>query len=119
MKQYLDQQQTAKLIELGFEKPKNTQYIQRAKARNLHSPFIEFGEPEFEGSYTIGELIEMLPKEINKDTLPGTFRVYIDHNKMWAVDYCSMLGEQNSTNSTELIDAFYATILQLKEGGVI
>ena len=60
MKQYTNEIQTAKLIELGFKKPKNTQYVQRAKARNLHSPFIEFGEPEFEGSYSIGELIEML-----------------------------------------------------------
>lgn len=70
-------------------------------------------------NYSIGELIEMLPEEINKDTLPGTFRVYIDHNKMWAVDYCSMLGEQNSTNNTELIDALYAMILQLKEERII
>ena len=57
MKMFTNSDQTDKLIELGFEKPKNTQYIQRAKARNLHSPFIEFGEPEFEGSYSIGELM--------------------------------------------------------------
>lgn len=115
MKQYLNSDQTAKLIDLGFEKPKNTQYIQRAKARNLHSPFIEFGEPEFEGSYTIGELIEMLPQEINNDALPDRLEVYIDHNKMWTVEYNNILGELFSTYRTELIDALYDMIVKLND----
>lgn len=119
MKQNLDEQQTTKLMELGFDKPKNTRYIQRAKARNLHSPFIEFGEPEFEGSYSIGELIKMLPKEIDNDMLPDTLSIYIDHNKMWVVDYSNILGAIYSICHIELIDALYEIIIKLKEDGVI
>lgn len=105
MKQYLDEQQTAKLIELGFEEPKNSQYIQRAKARNLHSPFIEFGEPEFEGSYTIGELIEIMGYDL-----------YSIHYKGLAWEVKS---ERVETRKTELIDALYDMIVKLKEEGVI
>ena len=109
MKQYLNSEQTAKLIELGFEKPKNTQYIQRAKARNLHSPFIEFGEPEFEGSYTIGELIEMLDK-VGVTTyirFGGARAISLSNNKGR-----EMLGGQ-------LIDLLFIMIVELKEEGVI
>ena len=109
MKQYLNSEQTAKLIELGFEKPKNTQYIQRAKARNLHSPFIEFGEPEFEGSYTIGELIEMLDK-VGVTTyirFGGARAISLSNNKGR-----EMLGGQ-------LIDLLFVMIVELKEEGVI
>ena len=109
MKQYLTPEQTAKLIELGFEKPKNTQYIQRAKARNLHSPFIEFGEPEFEGSYTIGELIEMLDK-VGVTTyirFGGARAISLSNNKGR-----EMLGGQ-------LIDLLFVMIVELKEEGVI
>ena len=109
MKQYTDSEQTARLIELGFEKPKNTQYIQRAKARNLHSPFIEFGEPEFEGSYTIGELIEMLDK-VGVTTyirFGGARAISLSNNKGR-----EMLGRQ-------LIDLLFVMIVELKEEGVI
>lgn len=109
MKMYLNEQQTARLIELGFEKPKNTQYIQRAKARNLHSPFIEFGEPEFEGSYTIGELIEMLDK-VGVTTyirFGGARAISLSNNKGR-----EMLGGQ-------LIDLLFVMIVELKEERVI
>lgn len=109
MRQTTLPEQTAKLIELGFEKPKNTQYIQRAKARNLHSPFIEFGEPEFEGSYTIGELIEMLDK-VGVTTyirFGGARAISLSNNKGR-----EMLGGQ-------LIDLLFVMIVELKEEGVI
>ena len=100
MKQYLSPEQTAKLIELGFEKPSNTQYIQRAKARNLHSPFIEFGEPEFEGSYSIGELIEILDGQ----------GIEIKNFGYWIVEH-----EWYTSTKDELIDALYDCIVKLKE----
>lgn len=109
MRQTTLPEQTAKLIELGFEKPKNTQYIQRAKARNLHSPFIEFGEPEFEGSYSIGELIEML------DSINETVHCRFGGVKAPLV----------STNSGyekiggELIDLLFDLCVKLKEEGMI
>lgn len=76
-------------------------------------------EYEYEYAYSIGELIEMLPREINNDTLPDRFGVYIDHNKMWVVEYSNILGELFSTYRTELIDALYDMVIKLKEEGVI
>lgn len=118
MKMYTNSNQTAKLIELGFEKPKNTQYIQRAKARNLHSPFIEFGEPEFEGSYTIGELIEMLPKEIDYKGFKNILYIFVKQG-LWNVEYSDFVGELHLTYRSELIDALYDMVVQLKKAGVI
>lgn len=119
MKQYTNESQTAKLIELGFEKPSNTQYIQRAKARNLHSPFIEFGEPEFEGSYSIGELIEMLPKHIEIKSQWCRLDIYPTKNK-WHINYEEIVFESPvKTYEIELIDALYDMVIMLKEEGII
>ena len=109
MKQYTDKQQTAKLIELGFEKP------------TMAPPILKWvnGEPTFESQYTIGELIEMLPKEITNVGLTDSLSIYTDHNKMWAVEYSNVLGELLSSYRTELIDALYDMIIKLKEEGVI
>jgi hypothetical protein len=122
MKQYTNEIQTAKLIELGFKKPKNTQYVQRAKARNLHSPFIEFGEPEFEGSYSIGELIEMLPEAIcksNDDSYHYFLSIETD-SLTWKVFYES---EDEvtlcSTFGVELVDALCSMLTILKRQGTL
>lgn len=119
MKQHTNESQTAKLIELGFEKPKNTQYIQRAKARNLHSPFIEFGGPEFEGSYSIGELLSFLPKSIKVNDLFFTLCIH-SSNDYWIVEYADIaFGTQARLYKEELIDALFTEIVVLKEEGVI
>ena len=55
MKQHTTTEQTAKMIEMGFEKPKNRLVKQRFDRST--SSWIVVGE---EGDYTIGELIEML-----------------------------------------------------------
>lgn len=120
MKMYTNESQTAKLIELGFEKPKNTQYVQRVKARNLHSPFIEFGEPEFEGSYTIGELIEML------DNIPNNMWDFMrTSTRVIKVEVIVFSGTKKDEHlykisyNKELIDALYDMIIMLKEEGRI
>lgn len=108
MKQFTSIAQTAKLIELGFEKPKfeiETQWC-NIKGQPMRASTIV-------GDYSIGELIEMLPEEIN-DALPSRLGVYIDHNKMWVVEYNNALGELLSTCRTELIDALYDMIVTLK-----
>ena len=53
MKLYTDKSQTAKLIELGFEKPKNALPIREENKALV-----------YQLRYTIGELIEMLPAEL-------------------------------------------------------
>jgi hypothetical protein len=119
MRQYTNESQTAKLIELGFEKPKNTQYVQRVKARNLHSPFIEFGEPEFEGSYSIGELLSSLPPIIPQE---NGYYINITHDSVsWVIDYKQHGDTQYKyiVSNVELIDAILDMIIKLKEGGII
>lgn len=117
MKQYTNESQTAKLIELGFEKPKNTQYIQRAKARNLHSPFIKFGEPEFEGSYSLGELIEMLPSYVEWKGNYYDLRIETDRTYSWVAyeptknDKAKILPVYDSGSC--LIDILYNVLINL------
>ena len=113
MKQYTTPEQTAKLIELVFEKPKSIIYASAYQEEEGAAPDVEY-----EYAYSIGDLIEMLPKEIN-DGLQSRLGVYIDHNKMWAVDYSNILGELCSTYHTELIDALYDMAVRLKEEGVV
>lgn len=107
MKQCLDKQQTAKLIELGLEKPF---FLRR--------------------TYLIGELIEMLPMTIaaeiwrgeNKGE-EGVWALRIDTSGTeygWDISY-----ERDDSaylyreGRSELIDALYDMIVLLKEKGVI
>lgn len=108
MKQYLNSEQTAKLIELGFEKPK------------MAAPALKWvdGVPTFEPQYTIGELIEMLPKNSSKSIR------YVATKRTWVVDV-DVLGKSRCAKCyrgayhAELIDALYDMIVKLKEVGVI
>ena len=93
MKQYLSSDQTAKLIELGVEKPKSM--------NGEHNGW-QF-MPTL--AYSIGELIEMLGYDLYSIQYTGI---------LWIVK-----SEQVEVIKEELIDALYAMILQLKEGGVI
>lgn len=114
MKQYTTPEQTAKLIELGFEKPKfeiETQLC-NIKGQPLQAATIV-------GDYSIGELIEMLPPIIvwKKKNLASTI-ARTTFNSF--VSYAELDGTPHIVEkSAELIDAVYAMILQLKEKGVI
>lgn len=102
MRQYTTPEQTAKLIELGFEKP------------SVAMPKFEWkdGEPQF--NYTIGELIEMLPM----DDRAGERSMLYDGLE-WVVNWDNDDGTINQVVATELIDALYDMIVKLKEEGVI
>jgi hypothetical protein len=109
MKQYLSSEQTAKLIELGLPKPKT-------------KVSFEVGNDELGYTYSIGELIEMLPEAIceSKDDDYHYFLSIETDSLTWKVFYesedevtlCSTFGE-------ELIDALYDMVVKLKEEGVI
>lgn len=113
MKQYLDQQQTDKLIELGFDKPSSIE---------------EFLEPENDWgigglkqrkAYSIGELIEMLPKHVFFDGACLDLHVCTNQN-LWVVKYTALFYEIcYRFCSKELIDALYDMIVKLKEERVI
>ena len=109
MKQYLSPEQTAKLIELGFEKPKTK------------LPF-EVANDELGYTYSIGELIEMLPKSLKNPYNPP---LAIEWNEAWRVYY----GVQEDFSwewsiwyeeeKNELIDALYDMVVKLKEEEII
>lgn len=105
MKQYLDQQQTTKLIELGFEKPKNI------VEGELYS------DTYF--AYSIGELLSFLPENIAKENeMPSTLNISLLDGE-WCVEYADFLGADFSFRSVELIDAIFDMLTKLKEKGVI
>lgn len=104
MKQYTTTEQTAKLMELGLEKPR----------------LLYFGNNTIgHYAYTIGELIEMLPpiivwkrKNLASTIARTTFNSF--------VSYAELDGTPHIVeNSTELIDALYDMVVKLKEEGVI
>ena len=118
MKQYLTPDQTAKLIELGFENPKSIE---------------EFIEPENDWSigglkqrkaYSIGELIEMLPQYL--EYKGGVVGIPIDYYSLTirknVVMYCDPYMdwvEIQCDDHKELIDNLYDMVTVLKEEGVI
>ena len=104
MKQYTTPEQTAKLIELGFENPKNI------VEDELYSD-IDF-------AYSIGELIEMLPLELEDVGINTTLTMHFDNN-IANVEYIGVFGIEYSIMKEELIDALYDMILRLKDEGVI
>ena len=108
MKQHTTPEQTFKLISLGCDKPKHF----------IEGPtFLDSGY-----AYTIGELIEILPKQLDNPYKPplamefnGAWRVYYgvpeDYSWEWSIWY--------EEERNELIDALYEMIIKLKEEGVI
>ncbi|MBR2014137.1 MAG: hypothetical protein IJ998_01795 [Alistipes sp.] len=111
MKQYTTPEQTARLIELGFEKPKfgiETQLC-NIKGQLLQAATIV-------GDYTIGELIEMLPPHISHgDRGFISYLSIAPYVQGWKVAYTHIYIMLDS----ELVDALYHTIVKLKEEGVI
>lgn len=99
MKQYLSSEQTAKLIELGFEKPKSYHDIEWDGTEAY----------DYQLDYSIGELIEMLDKVgvTTSIRFGGARAISLSNNKGR-----EMLGGQ-------LIDLLFVMIIELKEEGVI
>lgn len=109
MKQYTTPDQTAKLIGLGFERPKS--YTNEAS-------FLGCGY-----TYSIGELIEMLPHIIRP--IPNDFKLYCRKIIGVSVEY-SFDDPFGNTPALylfyqyrELIDNLFDAVVKLKEEGVI
>lgn len=109
MKQHLDKDQTIKLMELGFPMPKNVIGIRS---------ILGFGggvhQIGFENAYSIGELIEFLPKRIGD----GLIDFHLGKGE-WSVRYEYRRKIPTITlkkwHSKELIDALYDACTELKE----
>ena len=109
MKQFTSIGQTAKLIELGFEKPKSSHRYWRGDELIINN------------NYSIGELIEMLPAVIRE--FGGCYLNIHREENAWYVYYNPIIAEVTapiySTNYTELIDALFEMLVLLKEEGAI
>ena len=105
MKMYLNEQQTAKLMELGFEKPCSIASVE---------PIYGMGGISVAKAYSIGELIEMLPME---DRAGERSMVY--DGLEWVVNWDNDDGTINQVVATELIDALYDMVVKLKEKEVV
>jgi hypothetical protein len=106
MKHYTTPDQTAKLIELGFEKPKGLADAEPSSGKWVRP------------AYSIGELIEMLPQFMDFDDERWSLSIETDPfkaNGTWWVFYAP----SDYTESVELIDAIFAMIVKLKEERVI
>lgn len=106
MKQYTTQDQTAKLIELGVEKPKGL-----ADAEPSSGVWVR-------PAYSVGELIGMLPQFMDFDDGRWSLSIESDPFKVngtWWVFYAP----RDYIESVELIDAIFAMVVKLKEEGVI
>ena len=117
MKQYTSPEQTAKLIELGFEKPKNERWV--LDVANESTPSIQNRVKRQD--YSIGELIEMLPEVLapsNNDDWEMPLSISTD-SFMWTVEYDGGCFSPYEAASNELIDALYDMVIKLKEEGVI
>lgn len=125
MKMYTSSDQTAKLIELGFEKPKHTFTF---KLIELNDVKMDIDIPV--SNYSIGELIEMLPRciecgdggdeavlEISYDF--QDFEWYCGHRWMYNRGWRCFKEVHKTCDDKELIDALYRYVVALKEEGVI
>ena len=100
MKQYTTPVQTAKLIELGFEQPKSSHR------------YWQGNELVINNNYSIGELIEMLPKIYDSEGLSIGWHYMAD---VWIVRYPTKI----LIHKEELVDALYEMVVKLKEEGEI
>lgn len=107
MRMFTNNEQTAKLIELGLL-PKHIQEISDDGKLLLECM-----------GYSIGELIEMLPENVAKENeMPSTLNISL-MNGEWCVQYADFLGTDFEFCNTELVDTLYEMVVKLKEKGVI
>ena len=113
MKQYTTPEQTAKLIELGFEKPKSSVECELPKGD------WRIGQVGICKAYSIGELLSFLPKSIKVNDCYFTLTISAEFDN-WLVEYVDIAyGSQAYVRDVELIDALFTEIVMLKEEGVI
>lgn len=114
MKQYLDKDQTAKLIELGFPRPQHAIPIRGGYEGIPELRYAVFHEPR----YCIGELIEFLPKRVGDaqiDFFAGVGKWFVRYEDRYEAPPITVKQWQ----SRELIDSLFDACVTLKEEGVI
>ena len=113
MKQYTDKDQTAKLIELGFPKPKHSSSVEEFEGKGWA------GQVRVTFNYSIGELIEFLPTSFSKQDKYFHLDIFPARSG-WFILYATYNKEEYYRNfKRELIDALFCACVTLKEEGVI
>ena len=108
MKQYTDKDQTAKLIELGFPKPKHSSSVEEFEGKGWA------GHVRVTFNYSVGELIEFIPRWIK----PRGGLEIVAESDGWLVMHGHDPFDPQCTKP-ELIDALFEYCVTLKEEGVI
>lgn len=130
MRQYTTTEQTAKLIELGFDKPmwRVARKFDEQPPRKAITSFGVLMTASYEDvfAYFIGDLMEMLPNTFTRQGVPyglsvsGGNAMGIEGNSTWVVSYLAYGPDNNiCIVREELIDALYCMLVKLKEEGVI
>lgn len=117
MKQYLNSEQTTKLIELGFKKPPKKGLLFQSKRGN-HLTDLMLAEE----NYSIGELIEMLPLYVDSESDIVDKDYYMLTIRGCRVMYCDPYVDfilMEFSDNAELIDNLFDMVIFLKENGVI
>lgn len=111
MRHFTTPAQTAKLIGLGFEKP-----------RALVNKYYDFDAEAYAEvkAYSIGELIAILPETIK---IFYDLSILRSHNGWWVlyglIGDGDMWSVEHEVYRNDLVDALYNMIIKLKEDGVI
>ena len=116
MRQYTNQEQTIKLVELGFKKPDGLEFLVREQDNPDNAQIVQ------RMAYSIGELIEMLPPKIEAEMEDESDDEYawLSLEEGWDVLYRSgYYIVERISHSKELIDALFGMLVKLKEEGVI
>lgn len=109
MRQFTNESQTAKLIELGFEKPKGLADAEPSSGKWVRP------------AYSIGELLSFLPKEIKVEKYdePAYLQMLNDEEGVWEVGYTFYGNGMCIKRYIEFIDCLFQMCVRLKEEGVI
>ena len=118
MRQYTTSEQTSKLIELGFEKPKSV--LLYAQSVDCDNNYGWKGEAKYNCNYSIGELIKICPLRITGEYGIWYYVTVYAYLTYWRVAYA----DDNDiplidSEAEELIDSLFNMIVKLKEEGVI
>jgi hypothetical protein len=108
MKQFLDKDQTAKLMELGFPKPQYALPIRQEEQGLIHGL-----------RYCTGELIEFLPKTIEWKEVVYSRVIDVECVAYYSWDYEVYFGSNLIFEEKELIDSLFKACVTLKEEGLI
>ena len=118
MKQFTSIEQTAKLIELGFEKPKG--WYTDGVTNNINL-YVNITRYPMMFNYSVGELLSFLPQEIKVDKYeePAYIQMLYDEEGLWEVGYTFYGNGMTIKRDTELIDCLFQMCVRLKEEKVI